>query len=61
MADYAKCEAAVTFVDVNTPLLNSDGSVNNGYFEEDLLHVNREGYRVWASVLKPMLLAELAK
>ena len=61
MADYAKCEAAVTFVNVNTPLLNSDGSVNNDYFEEDLLHVNREGYRVWTSVLKPMLLAELAK
>ncbi len=61
MADYAKHKEGVTFVDVNTPLLKEDGSVDNGYFEEDLLHVNREGYKVWSSVLKPMLEEYLAE
>lgn len=61
MADYAEYTDGVTFVDVNTPLLNEDGSVNNGYFEQDLLHVNRKGYAVWTSVLKPMLIEELER
>lgn len=61
MADYAAHTEGVTFVDVNTPILNPDGSVNNGYFEEDLLHVNRAGYAVWASVLRPMLLEALVR
>lgn len=59
MADYAAHTEGVTFVDVNTPLLKPDGSVDNGYFEDDLLHVNREGYKIWTSVLKPLLMQEL--
>lgn len=61
MADYAAHTEGVTFVDVNSAILNPDGSVNNDYFESDLLHVNREGYRVWTSVLKPLLLEALAE
>lgn len=56
MADYARHTEGVEFVDVNSAILNADGSVNNDYFEADLLHVNREGYAVWASLLRPMLL-----
>ena len=61
MADWAAHTEGVTFVDVNTPLLKADGSVDNGYFERDLLHVNRKGYEVWTSVLKPLLLEALAE
>ena len=59
MADYAAHTEGVTFVDVNTPILKADGSVDNGYFESDQLHVNREGYRVWTSVLRPLLIEAL--
>lgn len=61
MADYAAHTKGVTFVDVNTPILADDGSVNNDYFEADLLHVNRKGYEVWTSVLKPLLVEYLQK
>lgn len=61
MADWAAHTEGVTFVDVNTPILNADGTVNNAYFEQDLLHVNREGYRVWTSVLKPLLMEALSE
>lgn len=61
MADYAAYAEGVTFVDVNTPILSADGSVNNDYFEDDLLHVNRKGYEVWASVLRPMLVDYLER
>lgn len=59
MSDFAAHTEGVSFVDVNSPLLNEDGSVNNAYFESDMLHVNREGYAVWSSILRPMLLEEL--
>lgn len=59
MADYAAHTEGVSFVDVNTPLLKSDGSVDDSLFEADKLHVNREGYRIWTSVLKPMLIEAL--
>lgn len=61
MADYAAHTEGVTFVDVNTPILSADGSVDNGYFEDDKLHVNRKGYAVWASVLRPLLMEALDK
>lgn len=59
MSDYASHTDGLTFVDVNTPLLKSDGSVDDSLFEADRLHVNSEGYRIWTSVLKPMLLEAL--
>ena len=59
MADYAAHTDGVTFVDVNTPILNPDGTINDAMFEPDLLHVNREGYAVWASVLRPLLIEAL--
>lgn len=59
MADYAAHTEGVTFVDVNTPILNPDGTINDGMFEADRLHVNREGYAVWASVLRPLLIEAL--
>ena len=59
MADYAAHTEGVTFVDVNTPILNPDGTINDAMFEPDLLHVNREGYAVWASVLRPLLIEAL--
>ncbi|MBE6233531.1 MAG: hypothetical protein E7118_03545 [Bacteroidales bacterium] len=56
MADYAASDPQVTFVDVNSTLLMPDGNVNQALFESDALHINREGYLLWTSVLKPHLL-----
>ena len=61
MADYAAHTEGVEFVDVNTPILAPDGSIDDAMFEADRLHVNREGYRIWASVLRPKLLEALGK
>lgn len=56
MADYASSSEQVTFVDVNTTLLQPDGDINQSLFESDNLHINRDGYLLWTSVLKPHLL-----
>lgn len=54
--EYASVSTQVTFVDVNSLLLNEDGSVNSSLFESDNLHINREGYLLWTSLLKPQLI-----
>lgn len=56
IAEYASLSPQVTFVDVNSLLLDENGDVNPALFESDNLHINREGYRLWTSVLKPQLL-----
>ena len=54
--EYADKSEQVTFVDVNSLLLDKDGNVNSSLFEKDNLHINRDGYLLWTSVLKPKLM-----
>ena len=54
--EYADKSEQVTFVDVNSLLLDKDGNVNSALFEKDNLHINRDGYLLWTSVLKPKLM-----
>ena len=54
--EYADKSEQVTFVDVNSLLLDKDGNVNSSLFEKDNLHINRDGYLLWTSVLKPQLM-----
>lgn len=61
MADYASGSDQVTFVDVNSTLLLPNGDINPALFESDNLHINREGYLLWTSVLKPHLLKACGK
>ena len=61
MVDYASSSDQVTFVDVNATLLQSDGDINQALFESDNLHINRDGYLLWTSVLKPQLLEVCGK
>ncbi len=61
MADYASNSPQVTFVDVNATLLLPDGDINPALFESDDLHINRDGYLLWTSVLKPHLMEVCGK
>jgi len=45
----------MTFIDVFTPMLESDGQLRNELFVEDGLHLNANGYELWTSVIKPQL------
>lgn len=47
----------LTYVDVSTALLAGDGTPRPDLFEEDNVHLNEKGYRVWASILQPLLAA----
>ena len=46
----------LTFVDVASVMLNSEGEPIKEIFLEDNLHMNREGYKLWRDKLRPVLL-----
>ncbi len=51
----AATDSLLTFVDVATGLLGSDGTPNPELFLADALHLNEAGYRVWTGILRPYL------
>ncbi len=54
---FAEATDAVEYVDVATPMLGERGTPRGELFSFDGLHLNTEGYALWASILKPVLLA----
>ncbi|GAB3484508.1 cyclic nucleotide-binding domain-containing protein [Marinomonas epiphytica] len=41
------------YVDLFTPLLDSDKEVKSSFFEDDQLHLNKKGYDIWLKGLQP--------
>lgn len=41
------------YVDMYSHMLDESGKPNAGFFLEDGLHLNREGYRLWGQLLQP--------
>lgn len=52
---YAQSQRGVSFLDVYTPMLGADGQPRADWFVSDGLHMNRSGYRLWISILRPWL------
>jgi lysophospholipase L1-like esterase len=43
------------FVDIDTPMIGSDGKPMADLFKSDGLHLNEDGYQLWSSLVKPHL------
>ena len=52
---YAASQHGVTYLDVFTPMLGSDGQPRAKWFIGDGLHMNRTGYALWISIVRPWL------
>lgn len=50
---YAETQKNVTYLDVYTPMLDADGQPQPKWFIQDGLHMNRTGYELWISIIKP--------
>ena len=48
---YVSDDKSLIYIDVFTPMLRSDGSPRPELFGPDRLHMNREGYSLWKSVV----------
>lgn len=53
----ARCsrDSHLTYCDLATLLLNTNGEPDPKYFMNDMLHLNAEGYAVWSAALRPQL------
>lgn len=50
-----KTDDRLEFIDVDAPMLGSDGKPRGELFQKDGLHLSDEGYRLWASLVRPHL------
>ena len=50
-----KTDDTLTYLDIVKPMLGADGMPRKELFVKDGLHMNDEGYKLWASLLKPHL------
>ncbi len=53
--EYCETEALLDFIDVYTPMLDAEGRPKAGIYTSDRLHMNAEGYKLWAQLVRPYL------
>ena len=53
--EFASTTAGVTFVDISTPMLEVNGAPRSALMPWYRLHMTREGYELWTSIIKPVL------
>lgn len=58
IAEFAASNEDLAFIDVFTPMLGPDGKSDDELFLADKLHLNRKGYQLWASLVRPQLIPE---
>jgi len=56
-AEAAKDERLV-FVDIDRPMIGSDGKPRAELFKDDGLHLNEAGYKLWSDLVRPHLKAD---
>ena len=49
MMEYANSQADVYYIDISTPLTDSDGNLKQSYSSDGYVHLNIEGYGVWVN------------
>lgn len=53
--EFVAGQQGLVFVDVATPMLGADGQPREELFLPDRLHLNAEGYKLWAGIVGPVL------
>lgn len=56
--EYAETQEFLIFIDTTDELM-SDGKPNDDLFTGDGLHLNSEGYELWTSIIKPIVINNL--
>ena len=55
IAAFTRTDRRLVFVDVFTPMLDDKGEPREDLFVGDKLHLNKKGYDLWTSLIRPML------
>lgn len=55
--EYSRTQTRVQFIDVDSAMLDAQGKPRPELFRKDGLHMNAEGYTLWTTIIKPVLLS----
>ena len=61
LANACAADDRLFFLDVGPVMMDQDGIVDKSIFLEDMLHMNRQGYERWKSVIRPVLIGNEQK
>ncbi len=61
MEQYCHSDSRLSYVDVYTPMLGTDGLPREELFIADKPHMNRAGYELWAARVKPLVEARASR
>jgi lysophospholipase L1-like esterase len=53
--EYIATQKNITFLDIHTAMLDSNGQVYKDIFIGDNLHMNAKGYQIWQKIIAPTL------
>ena len=56
IAAYIRTQPRVQFIDVSAAMLDSQGKPRSELYGWDPMHMNRSGYALWTSIVKPILM-----
>jgi lysophospholipase L1-like esterase len=59
--DYSRSQDRVQFIDVSTAMLDAQGKPRHELFRWDGLHMNTQGYSLWTSIIRPVLLSRFGQ
>ncbi|SFW64377.1 GDSL-type esterase/lipase family protein [Chitinophaga sancti] len=54
--EFLKTQHKITWVDVYTPMLTKEGNSRPEIFQSDMLHLNKDGYKIWKKLIQPTLI-----
>ena len=52
---FIESKRHISYLDVHTAMLESDGMVKKDIFIQDQLHMNAAGYKIWQGIIAPTL------
>ena len=48
----------VSYIDISAAMMEDNGKINPSIFRSDSLHMTWDGYRIWTSIVKPVLMSD---
>ena len=54
---YSRTQPRVQFIDIDSAMLDPQGKPRAELFRKDGLHMNAQGYTLWTSIIKPVLVS----
>ena len=61
ISTYATMDQRLQFIDVSSPMIGADGNPREELFWVDGLHLSNAGYDLWTSIVRPVLMRDLAE